>query len=94
MKLNLKVRLKNPVFIVQFILAIFTPILAYAGLTASDITSWKALGDLIISAISNPYVLSLVGVSVWNALNDPTTEGILKDSDTAMTYDTPKKSSK
>ena len=90
MKINLKVRFKNPVFIAQFILAIFTPILAYAGLTAQDITTWKALFDLIVDAISNPYVLSLVAVSVWNALNDPTTEGILNDSDTAMTYEIPK----
>ena len=50
------------------------------------------MGDLIIGAISNPYVLGLVAVSVWNALNDPTTEGILKDSDTAMTYEVPKSS--
>ena len=92
MKINLKVRLKNPVFIVQFILAIFTPILAYAGLTAQDLTTWKALFDLIVQSISNPYVLSLVGVSVWNALNDPTTKGILKDSDMAMTYKIPKSS--
>ena len=92
MKINLKVRFKNPVFIAQFILAIFTPILAYAGLTAQDLTTWKALFDLIVSAISNPYVLSLVAVAVWNALNDPTTEGILKDSDTAMNYEVPESS--
>lgn len=92
MKINLKVRFKNPVFIAQFILAIFTPILAYAGLTAQDLTTWKALFDLIVDAISNPYVLSLVAVSVWNALNDPTTEGILKDSDVAMKYEVPKSS--
>ena len=92
MKINLKVRFKNPVFIAQFILAIFTPILAYAGLTAQDLTTWKALFDLIVDAISNPYVLSLVAVSVWNALNDPTTEGILNDSDTAMKYEVPKSS--
>ena len=92
MKINLKVRFKNPVFIAQFILAIFTPILAYAGLTVQDLTTWKALGDLIVNAISNPYVLCLVFVSVWNALNDPTTEGILKDSDAAMKYEVPKSS--
>ena len=92
MKINLKVRFKNPVFIAQFILAIFTPILAYAGLTAQDLTTWKALFDLIIGAISNPYVLSLVAVSVWNALNDPTTEGILNDSEAAMKYEVPKSS--
>lgn len=87
--MNLKVRFKNPVFIAQIILAIFTPILAYAGLTASDITTWKALLDLILSAISNPYVLVLVIVSVWNALNDPTTKGI-GDSEQAKTYTVPK----
>ena len=89
MNINWKVRFKNPVFIAQLILAILTPILAYAGLTASDMTTWKALGDLIVSAIINPYVLSLVAVSVWNALNDPTTKGV-SDSVNALTYDVPK----
>lgn len=90
MRLNLKVRFKNPVFIAQLILSIFTPILAYAGLTAQDLTSWKALLDLIVCAISNPYVLGLCIVSVWNALNDPTTAGI-GDSDNALAYTEPKK---
>lgn len=89
MKINLKVRFKNPIFIAQIVLAIFTPILAYRGLTTQDITTWKAVGDLIMGAINNPYVLSLVAVSVWNALNDPTTKGI-SDSVNAMTYDKPK----
>ena len=87
--MNFKVRFKNPVFIVQFILAILTPILAYAGLTAQDITTWDTLGQLLLGAIKNPYVLSLVAVSIWNALNDPTTSGV-KDSDQAMTYDRPR----
>ena len=89
MKLNLKVRFKNPVFIAQLVLSIFTPVLAYAGLTVQDLTTWKALVDLLISAISNPYVLGLVVISVWNALNDPTTAGI-GDSDNALTYTEPK----
>lgn len=88
--MNLKVRFKNPVFIAQLILAILAPILAYAGLTFQDLTSWQALGDLLLKAISNPYVLGLITVSVWNALNDPTTAGI-KDSELAMTYNKPKK---
>ena len=88
--MNFKVRFKNPVFIAQLILAILTPILAYAGLTFQDLTSWSALGDLLLKAISNPYVLGLIVVSVWNALTDPTTAGI-KDSELAMTYDEPKK---
>lgn len=88
--MNLKVRFRNPVFIVQLILAILTPILAYAGLTLQDLTTWGALGNLLLGALSNPYVLGLIAVSVWNALNDPTTAG-LTDSAQAMTYQTPKK---
>lgn len=88
--MNLKVRFKNPVFIAQLILAILTPILAYAGLTVQDLTSWSALGYILLEAIKNPYVLGLILISVWNALNDPTTAG-LTDSEQAMTYETPKK---
>lgn len=87
--MNFKVRFKNPIFIAQFILAILTPVLAYAGLTVQDLTTWKTLGTLLVEALGNPYVLSLIAVSVWNALNDPTTAGI-KDSDQAMTYQKPK----
>lgn len=87
--MNLKVRFKNPVFIAQLILAILTPILAYAGLTVQDLTSWQALGEVLLGAIRNPYVLGLIVVSVWNALNDPTTAGIT-DSAQALTYDKPK----
>ena len=88
--INFKVRLRNPLFIAQLVLAVLTPILAYAGLTVQDLTTWKALGDLLIGAISNPYVLGLVIVSVFNAVTDPTTEGI-QDSERAMTYDYPHK---
>lgn len=87
--INLKVRFKNPVFIAQLTLSVLTPILAYAGLTLADMTTWSALGQVLIDAIMNPYVLGLVVVSVWNALNDPTTAG-LKDSAQAMTYNAPK----
>lgn len=87
--MNLKVRFKNPVFIAQLILAILTPILAYAGLTVQDLTSWQALGEILLGAIRNPYVLGLIVVSVWNALNDPTTAGVT-DSTQALTYDKPK----
>ncbi len=86
--INYKVRFRNPVFIAQLILAVLTPILAYAGLTMQDLTTWKALGELLLGAISNPYVLGLVVVSVFNAVTDPTTAGI-KDSERAMTYSAP-----
>lgn len=89
MKLNLKVRLKNPVFIAQLVLSILLPILSYMGLTVEDLTSWKMLGEVLVEAVINPYVLGLVAVSVWNALNDPTTKGV-GDSENALTYTEPK----
>lgn len=89
MKLNLKVRARNPIFWVQIGLAILMPILAYLGITVEDLTTWAILGATLLEAIKNPYVLGLVIVSVWNAINDPTTKGI-SDSAQAMTYDKPK----
>ena len=88
MKINLTVRAKNPLFWVQIALAIVTPILAYFGLTAADMTSWAALGSLIVQAVSNPYVLCLAALSVWNALQDPTPPG-LGDSPRTLGYTTP-----
>ena len=86
--INWKVRISNPLFWVQVILAILMPILAYMGLTVEDLTSWAILGETLLEAVKNPYVLGLVVVSVWNAVNDPTTEGA-GDSKLAMTYSKP-----
>lgn len=89
MKINWKVRLKNPVFIAQIILAALTPILAYLGLSFKDITTWSTLGDLIQQSYSNPYLLGLVVVSVFNTITDPTVKG-LSDSKQALSYFKPK----
>ena len=86
--INWKIRFKNPVFYMQLILAVLTPVLAYMGLTVKDLTTWAAVGNVLVQAVSNPYVLALVLVSVWNAVNDPTTSGI-SDSKNALTYDKP-----
>lgn len=86
MKTNWKIRFKNPVFIAQVIMAVILPILAYMGLTVQDMTSWPVLGEVFLRAVSNPYVLGLVIISVWNAVNDPTTKGT-RDSAAALTYD-------
>ena len=86
--MNLKVRMKNWSFWVSIIMAIVTPILAYFGITTADLTTWAALGQVFVDAVSNPYVIGLVVVSVYNALIDPTTKGI-KDSAQAMGYTVP-----
>ena len=87
--INWKVRFKNPVFLAQLGLSLLTPVLAYAGLTLADMTSWSSLVQILFESIKNPYLVGLVLVSVWNALNDPTTAG-LSDSAQAMKYDSPK----
>ncbi len=88
--INFKVRLKNPVFYMQLILAIVTPVFAYTGITASEITSWAALRNIIIQALSNPYILFLVASSLYNAIIDPTTRG-MGDSKRASLYEYPNK---
>lgn len=86
--LNLKVRARNPVFWVQLALAVVLPVGAYFGITAEQVTSWPVLWGVMLEAVKNPYVLALVAVSVWNALNDPTTRG-LADSAVALSHDKP-----
>lgn len=89
MNINWRVRGKNPLFWFQLFLSVIVPIGAYFGLTGQDITSWPILFDVTLKALSNPYVLFIVGVSVFNALNDPTTKGV-GDSSLAMRYKEPK----
>ncbi len=90
MKINLKVRFKNPVFIAQLAMSIILPILAYMGLTVEDLTTWEALGNVFLEALGNPYVLGVVAVSVFNCITDPTTQGV-SDSAKAMNYNVPEK---
>ena len=86
--INWKIRFKNPMFYAQLLIAVLTPILAYMGITAQDLTSWAVLGNVFFEAVKNPYVLALVIVSVYNAVVDPTTTGF-SDSANALTYDIP-----
>lgn len=88
MKINWKVRFSNPLWIGQLVLAILTPILAYLGMNLGDLTTWNTLGNVLLDAITNPYLLGLVIVSVFNIINDPTTKGI-NDSTKAMDYAKP-----
>ena len=88
MKINWKVRIKNPLFWVQIGVAILMPILAYLGLSVEDLTTWSKVGQVLLEAVSNPYILGVVVVSVFNAIQDPTTKG-LSDSEKALTYTKP-----
>lgn len=90
MNINFKVRKNNPYFWFQIILSVILPIGTYFGVQAKEVTTWSMVGYLTLQTISNPYVLVTVGISIFNAIVDPTTEGFT-DSSNAMKYIKPKK---
>ena len=83
MKINWKVRIKNPVFWLTIIPALTT--CAYAVLGACDIV--PALTENMVINIATAIITALTTVGV---LVDPTTAG-LGDSHLAMTYGAPRK---
>ncbi len=91
MKINWQVRINNPTFWIGLIGAIGSPVLAYFGIAASDLTTWGSVGDAILATVTNPYLVGLVVLSVLSFLGvvvDPTTKG-LGDSTRALDYDEP-----
>lgn len=88
MKINWKVRFKNPVFWANLAAAIVLPILTYLGLRWDDMTTWNALCEVLLTAVKSPVIIVSVVVSVWNLINDPTTTGI-SDSANALSYQEP-----
>lgn len=89
MKINWKVRIKNPHWWGQIALAVIMPVLGYFGMTGADITTWGILWETLLRALSNPYVITTAIVCAYNAVIDPTTAGI-GDSEQALTYSAPK----
>lgn len=89
--LNWKVRFnrKNILFIAQVIISVVIPVLTYFGLQASDLTTWSKVWETFVQAISNPYVVVMAIVSLFNAVTDPTTKGI-SDSTSALSYTQPR----
>ena len=89
--LNWKVRFnkKNILFITQVIVSVVIPVLTYFGLQARDLTTWSKVWETFMQAISNPYVVVMAIVSLFNAVTDPTTKGI-SDSTSALSYTQPK----
>ena len=75
-KINWTIRKQNPMFYVQILLSVFVPVLAYLGINWSDVTTWDTFFQVIVSAISNPYCLSIVAVSLFNTIVDTSSLGI------------------
>ena len=93
MSINWKVRFnrKNILFLSQVLLSVLVPILTYFGMQFSDFTSWQIVRDTLLQTVSNPYVIIMSLVSLFNAITDPTTQGI-SDSRQAQSYRSPKES--
>jgi phi LC3 family holin len=88
MYINWLVRFKNPVFWAEIAVAILLPILTHMGMNWEDMTTWATLGNLLLDAVKNPVIVVAVVISVWNAITDPTTEGV-SDSSRALEYEVP-----
>ncbi len=93
MKINWKVRIKNPIFWIQVAVSLISPILVGLGLQWQDMTTWAALGSSLLKAVSNPVIVVSVLASLWACITDPTTSG-MSDSAQALSYEEPKKNCK
>lgn len=90
MKINWKIRIKNPVFWMQLLGSMGITVLAYSSIQPHELSNWPSLFDLIKGVAGNPYLIGLCLWNTWSALNDPTTSG-LADSARALGYNEPNK---
>ena len=86
MKMNIKVRMKNPWFWVSLGGIILTAM----GVSADMFTSWQAVIDQAKALVSNPFMLVSVALAVLGVFVDPTTAGV-SDSAQALSYNEPKR---
>lgn len=86
MKMNIKVRMKNPWFWVSLGGIILTAM----GVSADMFTSWGAVIDQAKALVSNPFMLVSVALAVLGVFVDPTTAGV-SDSAQALGYEKPKR---
>ena len=84
MKINWKVRIKNKVFWITIIPAVLLFIQAVASVFGFNIDLGE-LGNKLLYVIETAFVI----LSILGIVTDQTTKGI-GDSETALTYDTPK----
>lgn len=84
MKVNLKVRFKNPYFWFGLIAIILTAM----GASPEMFTSWEILKQQFLVLVDNPFMLGTVIVAIVSYFTDHTTKG-LSDSERALTYTTP-----
>ena len=84
MKINWKVRVKNPYFWIGLV----GVILSAMGVEPQMLTSWQALANALLEFFKNPFLIGTVIVAVIGVIVDPTTKG-MEDSERAMQYQKP-----
>ena len=79
MKIDWKARMKNPTFWVAVLSAIATPILAAAGVTVEQVSTWPLAIQIVKEGLANPFVVLSIVTAVLSILGivvDPTTAGL------------------
>lgn len=90
--INLKVRLRNPQFIVRLIASIVLPALAFVGFSIEDLTSWNLVGEALLELLKSPIAIGIILLNIINIIPDPTKTG-LTDSELVINRENPKNNS-
>lgn len=89
--MNLKIRFKDPLFLIQIVAMVFGVVSQAIAINIYEITTWSKLGEVLLCIVSNPYLLGTVIynliIGCINLFRDPTTSG-LNDSARAREYET------
>ncbi len=67
-KLDWPEQFKKPEFIAKLVVAVFSPIFVYMGMSFEEFTTWNALLGVLMHAVTNPVVCVAVVVSVYNTV--------------------------
>lgn len=86
MQINWKVRIANKDFWMAMIPAVLLLVQAI-GAPLGLVLDFGELGNQLLEIVNAVFTL----LAIWGIVNDPTTDGIMRDSKLAMTYVTPKK---
>lgn len=62
---------EDKVIIFQIGGSVLLTALGYNSMQPQDLTSWEGVGNLIVGALTNPYLLALCCVNAWSAIRTP-----------------------
>lgn len=86
MKINWRVRAKNPWFWFSLAGLFFTAI----GVSPETLTSWEKLRQALVAFAGNPFLIASAAAALLGQFIDPTTAGV-GDSEQALRYACPKR---